>query len=139
MVQPGESVAVFNDALGKMHDRLTYLYAGNRRYWFDTVPNLIRTVDDRAGRWDPAEVEVEIKRRLTLVRDRADFKGVHICPGSADVLDEQETRLVVLSPDKSTPGRAHRFTSIDGGQRNPGKARDRAPAIPQYADFCHAG
>ncbi len=108
VVQPGESVAVFNDALGKMQDRLTYLYAGNRRYWFDTVPNLIRTVDDRAGRWDPAEVEVEIVRRLCLVQGRADFKGVHICSGSADIPDEQEARLVVLPP-----GKGHRAGRTD--------------------------
>ena len=37
-VQPGEQVAVFNDALSQLSDRLTYLYRQDRRYWYDTRP-----------------------------------------------------------------------------------------------------
>ncbi|MCC6443202.1 MAG: ATP-binding protein, partial [Armatimonadetes bacterium] len=97
VAQPGESVAVFNDALARLTDRLTHLYSGNRRYWYDTQPNLRRTMEDRAGKWDPAEVEAEIVRRLRLIRDRGDFRGVHVCPASGDVPDEPQARLVVLS------------------------------------------
>lgn len=100
VVLPGEPIAVFNDALGKLTDRLMYLYSGNRRYWYDTQPNLRRTVEDRASRLEEDEVFLEIERRLRQVRERADFKGVHICPSSADVPDEQEARLVVLKVKK---------------------------------------
>ncbi len=99
VAQPGEPVAVFNDALSRLTDRLTHLYVGNRRYWYDTQPNLRRTMEDRAARLEAHDVEAEIVRRLRLIRDRGDFRAVHVCPASsADVPDEQEVRLVVLSP-----------------------------------------
>ncbi|MDH2902311.1 MAG: DUF499 domain-containing protein [archaeon] len=98
IVQPGEQVALFDDALGKLLDRLTHLYtdASNQRYWFDTQPGLGRTVRDRAGRLDFADVRLEIERRLKAVRERGDFHAVHISPSSSDVPDEQEVRLIVL-------------------------------------------
>jgi predicted AAA+ superfamily ATPase len=111
VVQPGESIAVFNDALARLLDRLTHLYSGNRRFWYDLPPNLRRTVEDRASRLETSEVEAEIERRLRGVadserrrrreRDQELFKGIHTCPaGSGDVPDEQEARLVVLPPAK---------------------------------------
>jgi predicted AAA+ superfamily ATPase len=97
VVQPGEQISVFNDALGRLLDHLTHLYSGNKRYWFDTQPNLRRTVADRASRLEDYEVIAEAERRLMLLRTRGEFHAVHVCPSSDDVLDEQETRLVVLS------------------------------------------
>ena len=101
VVQPGEPVSVFNDALSQLSDRLTYLYRKDRRYWFDTRPNLRRTVEERAQQFGEDEVESEIERRAREAtrRDRGDLKGVHACPASsADVPDEQEVRLVVFGP-----------------------------------------
>lgn len=98
VTQPGESVALFNDALGRLVDKLTHLYGGNRRYWYDTQPNLRRTMEDRAGKLESAEVEAELVRRLRQIRERGDFHAVHVCPTSGDVPDEQEARLVILSP-----------------------------------------
>ena len=106
-VQPGEQVAVFNDALSQLSDRLTYLYRQDRRYWYDTRPNLRRTVAERAQQLDEDEVEREIVRRVREVvrRDRGDFQGVHPCPASsAEVPDEPAVRLVVLAPDASHAG-----------------------------------
>ena len=101
-VQPGEQVAVFNDALSQLSDRLTYLYRQDRRYWYDTRPNLRRTVSERAQQLADDEVEREIERRLreaTRRGDRGGFRGVHPCPASsADVPDEPAVRLVVLDP-----------------------------------------
>jgi predicted AAA+ superfamily ATPase len=98
-VQPGESVAVFNDALAALNNKLTHLYTDNFRYWYDLPPNLRRTVEDRASRLDwERDILPELERRLRAVRDRGDFRAVHVCPTSADVPDEQATRLVVLSP-----------------------------------------
>jgi len=41
VVQPGEQVSVFNDALSHLHNQLAYLYSdmSNNRYWYDTRPN----------------------------------------------------------------------------------------------------
>ena len=100
-VQPGEQVAVFNDALSQLSERLTYLYRQDRRYWYDTRPNLRRTVSERAQQLAEDEVEREIERRLREAtrRDRGSFQGVHPCPAvSADVPDEPAVRLVVLAP-----------------------------------------
>lgn len=99
VVQPGEQVSVFNDALAQLSDRLTYLYRKDRRYWYDTRPNLRRTVDERAQQFSDDQVESEIERRVrdATRRDRGEFKGVHPCPASSgDVPDDQEVRLVVL-------------------------------------------
>lgn len=96
-VQPGEQVAVFNDALGRMQDTLTHLYSANQRYWYDLPPNLRRTVEDRAQQFSDDDVELEIERRLKASRERADFAGVHPCPTSSlDVPDDQKVRLVLL-------------------------------------------
>src|SRR5579883_3453273 len=101
VTQPGESVAVFNDALGRLTDRLTYLYSGNRRYWYDTHPNLRRTAEDRAGRLEGHEVAREIETRLRREREKGDFRAVSwwADPTGSDVADEQVARLVVLQAD----------------------------------------
>ncbi len=107
-VQPGEAVSVFNDALSQLSERLTYLYRKDRRYWYDTRPNLRRTVEERAQQFADDEVEGEIERRVreTARRERGEFRGMHACPASpGDVPDEQECRLVVLRPD--TPHRSN--------------------------------
>ena len=107
VAQPGEPISVFNDALSKLESRLTHLYSGNRRYWYDTQPNLRRTMEDRAGRLQGPDVEAEIVRRLRQIRERGNFRAVHICPvSSGDVPDEQHVRLVVLLP--SAPHRNNR-------------------------------
>ena len=107
-VQPGEQVAVFNDAASQLADRLTYLYRKGHRYWYDTRPNLRRTVGERAQQFSEEEVEQELERRVREAtrRGRGDFQGVHPCPASsAEVPDEQEARLVVLGPGATHAGK----------------------------------
>lgn len=98
VVQPGEQVAVFNDALGHLGEKLTHLYSSNQRYWYDLQPNLRRTMEERAQQVTQDDIEFELEKRLN-VRERADFAAVHPCPGSSqDVRDDPEARLVVLRP-----------------------------------------
>jgi predicted AAA+ superfamily ATPase len=116
-VQPGESPAVFGDALRRLTEELSYLYSDSTRYWFDTRVGLTRMASDRAAQFErkPSLVEDEIVRRLReLVRkERADFAGVHVAPpDSADVPDEAACRLVILSP-----GTPHRARSDDSPAR----------------------
>ena len=106
-VQPGEQVAVFNDALSQLSDRLTYLYRQDRRYWYDTRPNLRRTVEDRAQQLAEDLVEAEIEKRVrTAARSRpGEVAGVHVCPKTpGDVPDDQEARLVILKPSDTHKG-----------------------------------
>ncbi len=111
VVQPDEQVAVFNDATRRLMDRLTHLYTRAQRYWYDTHPNLRRTMEDRASKLEPEVVETEIVRRLRQqTQRRGDFKAVHPCPSSADVPDESTARLVILPP---TTGHQARMQSSE--------------------------
>ena len=66
VVQPGEQIAVFNDALGSLQNSLAYLYTNpsGDRFWYDTRPTLRKTVEDRATQFSASEVEYEIERRM---------------------------------------------------------------------------
>lgn len=102
-VQPGESPAVFGDALRRLSEELTYLYSDASRYWFDTRPTIGRLAADRATQYErkPELVEDEIigRMRERVKKERGDFAGVHAIPASsADVPDETTCRLVVLGP-----------------------------------------
>jgi predicted AAA+ superfamily ATPase len=110
-VQPGESVAIFGDALRRLTDQATYLYVDNNRYWVSTQPNVTRTAQDRATQIQQDEERVweEIIRRLRNDKQRGDFAGVHIAPSStADIPDDESmgVRLVVLSPQHPHIGKA---------------------------------
>jgi len=98
VAQPGENLSIYADALGRLTDKLTYLYHDNKRYWYDTRPNLRRTVEDRAAQLDQVDVENELKGRLQKIRNRGAFEKVHIVWDSTEILDEQEARLVILGP-----------------------------------------
>jgi predicted AAA+ superfamily ATPase len=99
-VQPGETVATFNDALRRLKDRATYLYEDGKRYWYNTVPTVTRLAEDRAGQYDEDAVNDEIARRLRAESSsRADFARVHACVKSSDLPDEREARLVILGPE----------------------------------------
>ncbi|MBT3270812.1 ATP-binding protein, partial [Candidatus Poribacteria bacterium] len=112
-VQADEDVSVFNDALRRLTDRLTHLYVGNDRYWYDTQPNLTRTKDDRAAKYvlqDGAlhpELDELLRKRLeAAARQRGVFRGVHVFRDSLDIPDEGNARLVVLRPQASYAARA---------------------------------
>ncbi|MDL2259623.1 DUF499 domain-containing protein [Deltaproteobacteria bacterium OttesenSCG-928-K17] len=99
VVQPGETIADFNDALNTLQTSLAYLYANpsGDRFWYDTRPTLRKTVEDRATQVSASDVEHEMETRLRKLRKEAPFSGLHICPASSlDVPDEQSVRLVIL-------------------------------------------
>ena len=100
-VQPGETSGTFGDALRKLADQATYLYVDGSRYWYATQPSVNRLAEERAERYHPEDVVEEIRKRLgEEAKHKGDFSKVHPCPvGSSDVVDEQEAKLVILSPD----------------------------------------
>jgi len=99
-VQPGESAAIFGDALRRLTDRATYLYVDGNRYWYSTQPTVTRLAEDRAAQLREEDVLEEIARRLRLqARTRGDFARVHACASAGDVTDEREARLVILGPE----------------------------------------
>jgi predicted AAA+ superfamily ATPase len=102
-VMPGESPAIFGDALRRLSAAATYLYQDGTRYWYATQPTVTKLADDRAEqlRREPDKVAEEIRRRLTSdLRERGDLEKVHLLPASgADVPDEMDARLVVLGAE----------------------------------------
>jgi predicted AAA+ superfamily ATPase len=115
-VMPGESPAVFGDALRRLSGVATFLYQDGNRYWYSTQPTVKKLAEDRAEQLkrEPDKVAQEISSRLSkdLGLDRSfpraeqeqrrgDFSRIHALPTSgADVADEMETRLVVLGIER---------------------------------------
>ncbi|MGF6971525.1 putative AAA+ superfamily ATPase [Paraburkholderia sp. WC7.3g] len=99
-VMPGESPAVFGDALRRMAGAATYLYQDGPHYWYSTQPTVTKLAEDRAEQFkrDPDKVAHELEQRLRkdLVRT-GDFNRIHPMPQSgADVPDDLDARLVVF-------------------------------------------
>ncbi len=102
-MMPGETAAVFGDALRRMAAVATYLYQDGPRYWYSTQPTVTKLAEDRAEqlRRDPDKVVKEIEERLRAdLRKSGEFDRVHTCPHSGqDVPDDTDARLVVLDID----------------------------------------
>ncbi len=102
-VMPGESPAVFGDALRRLASAGTYLYQDGPRYWYSTQPTVTKLAEDRAEQLnrDPDKVTQEIDKRLREdLRHVGDFNRIHPMPRSGqDVPDDLDARLVVLGVD----------------------------------------
>ena len=99
-VMPGESPAVFGDALRRLASAATYLYQDGPRFWYATQPTVTKLAEDRAEQLkrDPDKVAQELDERLRAdLRKSGDFSRIHPLPRSgADVPDDLDARLVVL-------------------------------------------
>lgn len=102
-VMPGESPAVFGDALRRLATVATYLYQDGPRFWYATQPTVTKLAEDRAEQLkrDSDKVEHELDERLRAdLRRSGDFSRVHALPRTgADVPDDLDARLVVLSSE----------------------------------------
>jgi len=104
-VMPGESPAVFGDALRRLAGMATYLYQDGPRFWYATQPTVTKLAEDRAEQLkrDPDKVAHELDERLRAdLRKTGDFSRIHPMPRStADVPDDLDTRLVVLPAEQN--------------------------------------
>ena len=102
-VLPGEQHVVFGDALRRLAANSTYLYQDGQSYWYDTRPTVGKLAADRAEQLkrEPDHIQSEIESQLRMaLRNKGDFKSIHVAPRTGhDVLDDLETRLVVLSTE----------------------------------------
>src|SRR5271157_1676710 len=102
-VLPGESPAIFGDALRRLAGAATYLYQDDPRYWYSTQPTVTKLAEDRAEQLkrDPDKVVLELDQRLRAdLRHTGDFSRIHPMPQSGqDVPDDLDARLVVLRVD----------------------------------------
>ena len=131
VVQPGENIATFNDALNSLQSSLTYLYSNpsNDRFWYDTRPTLRKTVEDRASQRSEEEVEMEIERRLKAIRKDRPFGRIHVCPDSSmDVSDEQDVGLVILKYRQTYKSNTPKDNAIQAAE-NILNTRGTAPRI----------
>ena len=116
IVQPGESISDFNDALNTLHGSLSYLYnsPNGNRFWYDTRPTLRKTAEDRASQVSASDVEVEIDGRLKKLRKENPFAGIHACPASSlDIPDDQAVRLVILRSGDTYQRKAERSKATE--------------------------
>jgi predicted AAA+ superfamily ATPase len=102
-VMPGESAAIFGDAMRRLSSSATYLYSDGPRYWYSTQPTLTKMAADIAEdlKRKPEKVAAEVEKRVRLdVRSTGDFNRVHPFPQtSQDVPDDTDARLVILGVD----------------------------------------
>ena len=101
--RPGESAAVFGDALRRLTTKATYLYQDGNRYWYGTQATVAKLAEDRAEEYrrKPDDVAAELEKQIRdNLRSQDEFKRIHTFPKSAaDVSDDHEARLVVLSAE----------------------------------------
>ena len=101
---PSTNVTIYDDALAKMRDELSYLYTTGTRYWFDTHPTLEKMARDRASRQTAGDIDahvVEIVRQAER-RGTSGFHSVYICPSdSSEVPDDAVLALAILPPAKT--------------------------------------
>ena len=112
-VMPGETPAIFGDALRRLAAAGTYLYQDGTQYWYSTQPTVTKLAEDRAeqiGR-DPDQVPNELGKRLREdLRKAGDFSRIHPLPNSGqEVPDDPDARLVVL-------GIEHAFSKESGSK-----------------------
>ena len=96
---PGQEPSFYEDALHKMRERLQYLFNHDERYWYDTRPNLSRTMMEYKGRVKQAEsrdcLEFAVRNKWGAPGGIA---AVHVFDDHGDVPDDitDGIRVVVL-------------------------------------------
>lgn len=102
-VVPGESSAVFGDALRYLASAATYLYQDGPRVWYATQPTVTKLAEDRAEQLkrDRDKVAAALDKWLRAdLQKKGDFSRVHPLPRAGDdVPDDLEARLVVIRPE----------------------------------------
>lgn len=104
VVEPGQGVAVYNDALSRMTGNLYFLYNLDDRYYFHTQENLNKVAIDRAAEYTEEDIYSEIVSRLERAIGRD--PNVHVCPTSPSMVKDSEIlQYVILPPQASLPSR----------------------------------
>ena len=100
---PGQPLAIYEDVLKRLRDRLHYLFADVDRFWYDTRPNLRREMESRKLKIEASALNKTVKELLGQLCGRGQFfSGVHVFTPHEDIPDDilSGPRLVVLPPDQ---------------------------------------
>ena len=104
VVEPGQGVSVYNDALSRMTGNLYFLYNLDDRYYFHTQENLNKVATDRKAEYTEEDIYVEIVSRLE--RTVQSTSNVRVCPTSPNLVKDSGTiQYVILHPQVSLPSR----------------------------------
>ncbi len=104
VVEPGQTVSTYNDALGRMTGKLYYLYHLDDRFYFHTQENLNKVALDRAEQYTDEDVYGEIVSRLERAIGRD--PSVQVCPTSPSMVeDTEDIQFVILPPQASLASR----------------------------------
>ncbi|MDE0088638.1 MAG: hypothetical protein OXU23_23155 [Candidatus Poribacteria bacterium] len=104
VVEPGQTVSTYNDALGRMTGNLYYLYNLDDRYYFHTQENLNKVAIDRAEQYNDEDIYSEIVSRLERAIGRD--PSVQVCPTSPSLVkDSEDIQYVILPPQASLASR----------------------------------
>ncbi|MDE0468570.1 MAG: DUF499 domain-containing protein [Candidatus Poribacteria bacterium] len=121
VVEPGQGVSVYNDALSRMTGNLYFLYNLDDRYYFHTQENLNKVAIDRATEYTEEDIYSEIVSRLERAIGRD--PSVQVCPTSPGLVKDSETlQYVILHPKESLPSR----------EKEDDKAHENALKILRY-------
>jgi uncharacterized protein len=116
-LQPGQAPHLYQDALGRLESRLTFLNKGNNRWWLDVRPNLRREMEERKRRFSETDVVEGIREALQRVMGPSSIDGIHYFTPANDVPDDWTLRLAVLPP------------AVAWTRSGPNAARDAAAAM----------
>lgn len=101
MVKPeGFSHNDINGAIDKMEANAHYLYyssTGQKRFWFDTTPNINILINQSKGNIKKADIDAEILRRITDKTKSVHLFNTLVNP-SEDIPEQMKPTLVILSP-----------------------------------------
>ena len=104
VVEPGQTVSTYNDALGRMTGNLYYLYNLDDQYYFHTQENLNKVAIDRADQYTDEDIYSEIVSRLERAIGRD--PTVQVCPTSLSIVeDSEDIQFVILPPQAALPSR----------------------------------
>ncbi len=104
VVEPGQGVSVYNDALSRMTGNLYFFYNLDDRYYFHTEENLNKVAIDRAAEYTEEDISDEIVSRLERTVQNAAF--VAVCPTTPNRVEDSPTlQYVILHPQVSLPSR----------------------------------
>ena len=130
-VMPGESPAVFGDALRRLAGAATYLYQDGPRYWYSTQPTVTKLAEDRAEQLkrDPDKVVHELEQRLRDdLRQAGDFSRIHPMPESGqDVPDDLDAAWSCCG--SSTPTAKSRATRPTSAAKAILESRGNTPRL----------
>lgn len=144
VVQPGQALGHYKDALRRLRDQLNYLNVERDRYWFDTRPNLRREMESRRMRFSTKnDIDPLLRERVQRLFGKEHvFDGIHVFTPSGDIPDDYGAglRLVVLPPaahyrkGKDNPAEVHAHQVLTQRGEQPRQKQNRLLFLAPDAD-----